>query len=455
MRTRFHVRFRWFFLGHIRVLYQIGTVYRVYCIKVMLEQESTVYMHGRRQRPRGIHWRRIFVVVIIASLLLSSVSGGLLYARPLPTIQGRAIPEAETDPPASVSMPWPSYGQSAVGLAGGGILSTSSGSTGTQKPVPTASTAKTMTALAVLDKKPLKPGESGPMITITREDMQTYDWYFQRGGSLAKIELGEKISQYDALQALMLPSANNFADTLVRWAFGSMEAYREHANALARTYGMEHSNFDDASGFSPKTVSTADDLVRLGDRALRNPVLAGIVSKPTANIAVAGTINNTNGLLGRNGINGIKTGNTDEAGGVFLVSAERKLANGKTGTVIACVMGGPDIVTAMRATLPLLDTAAANIIDKKVVAKGQPFGSYQADWSDQKVQAVAKQDIVVSTWKDSQAKVTASLQPIQGTAQAGSQAGTATATIGSQSQDVPLVLDASIEQPDWLWRIRR
>ncbi len=422
----------------------------------MLEHEPPVrsYPAGQKRR-RGLRWPRIAAVLVLIIFLASLAGGGVLYARPLPHLSSQPVSLDEVPPAASVNMPWPSYGQSAVGLAGGGILATSSGATGAQPPLPTASVAKTMTALAVLDKKPLKPGETGPTITLTAKDKQIYDWYFARGGSLAAMQEGEQINQYDALEALMLPSANNFADTLAIWAYGSMENYTKAANAMAKSFGMDTSNFDDASGFSPRTVSTADDLVRLGDRALRNPVLAEIIAKRTAQIPVAGTIYNVNGLLGKYGINGIKTGNTDEAGGVFLVSAERKLANGKTGTVIACVMGGPNLEAAMLATLPLLDATAANVVDQTVVKKGQAFGTYQAPWSSEKVQAVAKHDVIVSTWKDSRVKVTASLKSLDGPQAAGIEAGTAKVTAGAQTNEVPLVLEGSIGNPSWWWRVSR
>jgi D-alanyl-D-alanine carboxypeptidase (penicillin-binding protein 5/6) len=44
------------------------------------------------------------------------------------------------------------------------------------------------------------------------------------------VQLGEELSEYQALQALLLPSANNIAETLARWAFGSIDAYNAYAN---------------------------------------------------------------------------------------------------------------------------------------------------------------------------------------------------------------------------------
>ena len=400
--------------------------------------------HGRKPLRVAV------IVVLIVVLLGGSVGGGVLYARPLPDIIGQPAATSQPKPAAAVDMPWPGYGQSAVGLAGSGILATS----GAQRPQPTASVAKVMTALAVLKKKPLAVDQPGPNITITRADMERYNWYLANDGSLAAMQEGQQINQYDALQALLLPSANNFADALARWAFGSMEEYVKYANELAGTYGMEQSYFADASGYSPETVSTADDLVRLGDKALQNPVLAQIVAKQTAQIPVAGTIYNTNGLL-RRGLTGIKTGNTDQAGGVFLAAAKKTLASGKEGTVIVCVMGGPNLDTAMLATLPLLDATAANVVSQTVIRKGQSFGTYAAPWTAATVKAVAKSDVTLQTWRDSNTLVTASLKPLSGSQAKGAAAGTASVTAGTVVTEVPLVLDSAISSPGWLWRITR
>ena len=250
----------------------------------------------RRQRRRRFPWLRVIAIILAILVIVTGAGGGILYARPLPAISSQAAQLSQPAPAASVDMPWPGYGQSAVALAGGGILATSTGK-GKQTPLPTASVAKVMTALAVLDKKPLSIGQTGPMITITKADVAIYNYYLTNDGSLAAVQEGEQISQYDALEALMLPSANNFADTLAAWAFGSMDNYTAYANKLASSYGMENSHFADASGFSAETVSTADDLVRLGDRALRNPVLAEISAKRDAQIPVAGIIHNVTTFL--------------------------------------------------------------------------------------------------------------------------------------------------------------
>lgn len=297
--------------------------------------------------------------VLAACLLLVSSAGVYLYQRFIAE-QFAAAQSTQTiaGDIRSDNLPWPSYGQAAVGAVG-----YNTATYGKQKPAPTASVAKVMTALAILKKKPLTLGEQGPVITITQHDKDLYDYYKARDGSLAAVQVGEQITEYEALQALLLPSSNNMADTLAIWAFGSVDAYSDYANELARSLGMTQSDFADASGFSPETVSTAEDLIKLGQKAMQNPVIAQIVGQKSAIIPVAGTIHNTNALLDTPGINGLKTGNTDEAGGVFMGARIANLPSGETVQIISVVMGAPDVETALADSKPLLATAAWNFGD--------------------------------------------------------------------------------------------
>ncbi|RVW07404.1 D-alanyl-D-alanine carboxypeptidase [Prescottella agglutinans] len=191
-----------------------------------------------------------------------------------------------------------------------------------QRPRPTASTAKLITALTVLERRPLAPGEDGPVLTMTGADTDLYSSYAGRGGSAVAVGDGQELSEYEMLVGMLLPSANNLADSLAVWAFGSLSEYRTAANELVRALGMTSTTVGtDASGFSPTTTSTARDLTLLAAAAVRNPVIAEIVAQEEAVLSGVGVVRNTNRLLGRQGVVGLKTGTTGEAGGVFLFAA--------------------------------------------------------------------------------------------------------------------------------------
>jgi serine-type D-Ala-D-Ala carboxypeptidase (penicillin-binding protein 5/6) len=103
---------------------------------------------------------------------------------------------------------------------------------------------------------------------------------------------------------------------------------------------MTHTRYTDSSGYDDATVSTAVDQVRIVDRAMRLPVFASIVGTPSATLPVAGTVHNTNGLLGHNGFVGVKTGSTDAAGGCFAFRAVRWI-DGRRATITGVVLGQP------------------------------------------------------------------------------------------------------------------
>ena len=70
------------------------------------------------------------------------------------------------------------------------------------------------------------------------------------------------------------------------------------------------------------------------------PALAAIVGMSTAVVPVAGTIRNTNTLLGQDGIVGLKTGSTQAAGGCILVAAWQQESGRKT-LIVAATFGQP------------------------------------------------------------------------------------------------------------------
>jgi D-alanyl-D-alanine carboxypeptidase (penicillin-binding protein 5/6) len=125
-------------------------------------------------------------------------------------------------------------------------------------------------------------------------------------------------------------------------------------NATARSLGMSHTRYTDPSGYDDATVSTAADQVRIVDRAMRLPVFASIVATPSATLPVAGTVHNTNTLLGHNGFVGVKTGSDDAAGGCFAFRAIQWI-DGKQTTITGVVLGQPGLAAAFAAADAMVD----------------------------------------------------------------------------------------------------
>jgi D-alanyl-D-alanine carboxypeptidase (penicillin-binding protein 5/6) len=120
---------------------------------------------------------------------------------------------------------------------------------------------------------------------------------------------------------------------------------------------MTHTRYTDPSGYDDATVSTAADQVRLVDRAMRLPVFASIVATPSATLPVAGTVHNTNTLLGHSGFVGVKTGSTAAAGGCLAFRVIRWI-DGKRTRITGAVLGQPGydrIAAALAAAAAMVD----------------------------------------------------------------------------------------------------
>jgi serine-type D-Ala-D-Ala carboxypeptidase (penicillin-binding protein 5/6) len=271
---------------------------------------------------------------------------------------GTASPSGTVTPRAGTATPvqerlgavsWPADGTSAAYVSGYGVVD----GPGATRPVPIASVAKLMTAYVILLDHPLSEAEQGPDITVEPSEAAAYSSQAREGDSLVAVAAGEVISERQALEALLLPSADNMAWILARWDAGSQAAFTAKMNATARRLGMTGTNYTDASGLDSSTVSTAADQVRLGMAAMGVPALAAITAMPTAVVPVAGAIRNTNTLLGQDGIAGLKTGNTQAAGGCILIAAWEEVSGRQT-LIVAAVFGQPgtagtDLLNALQA----------------------------------------------------------------------------------------------------------
>lgn len=348
---------------------------------------------------------------------------------------------------SSKALSWPSDQQEAIGAQGFGVLATN----GEQKSAPIASIAKTMLALSVLKEKPLEKGSQGPIITITQEDLDFYTAAFKQNGSVVPVRLNEGLTEYQMLQALLLPSGDNIADTLAVWAFGSVNNYLDYSNKLAASLGLTKTHFADASGLSPQTVSSASDLVVLGDNVMQNPVLAEIVAQQQVTLPVAGTVKNYNTLLGQANIVGIKTGNTDEAGGCFLFAANETI-DGKPVVVIGAVMGAATRTQALADTKAFLQTNINNLQFVTAASAGQTVGVYNAPWGT-KYNIVAKDDVDVLVAGNAKVTVKVNLQDLKGVKKKGTVVGEITANSGAGQTKVDAVLATNIGHPPFFWKL--
>ncbi|HXE10192.1 MAG TPA: hypothetical protein VN554_02090 [Verrucomicrobiae bacterium] len=400
--------------------------------------------------PSGRHKGKRWLVVLVVPVLIAGYCTWTVR-RPAPVVAAtQSTVNAKVAVPAGNGLSWPGGAQAAVGISGSSILQTH----GTQVGTPTASTAKLITALAVLRQKPLKPGQQGPVITLTAADVALFNSYNGREGSVVPVQVGEQITEYQMLQAIMLPSANNIADSLAIWAFGSLSDYATYANGYVSQLGLTATHIgSDASGFDPSTVSSAHDLVKLGELAMQNPVLAEIVGQKTAVLPVGGLVRNVNYLLGSDGFVGVKTGNTDQAGGVF-VGATEGIIGGKQTTIVTAVTGSTNLAMAMKDSLSLMQSAQNNFQTLSVVEPGNVVARYQLPWGGS-VSAVADTYIRLRGWGGGTVPYSVHLKPLPAQAVAGDVVGTVNVPSSAinQARIVTVKLQTTPPPPPLSWRL--
>jgi hypothetical protein len=123
------------------------------------------------------------------------------------------VPTTAALPGAVPRLLWTATGQATVAVDGIGSL----GATSDQHPVPIASLAKVMTAYLVLRDHPMNANDDGANLTVTAAEAAAYATEVAANESLVKVTAGEVLTERQALEALLLPSADNMARILARW----------------------------------------------------------------------------------------------------------------------------------------------------------------------------------------------------------------------------------------------
>ncbi|MGH9131786.1 MAG: D-alanyl-D-alanine carboxypeptidase family protein [Acidimicrobiales bacterium] len=335
---------------------------------------------GGRKR-RSIGGRTLVVTALAAVCLLFGSLAGAKAANPAaptappapPIVLTRPLPAPEVVFAGSATrLAWPTHGEAAIAVSGLGTV----GSSGEDKPVPIASVAKVMTAYLTLVDHPLAIGQSGSTYTFTKADVADLHHREALDQSVLPVVAGERLSEYQLLEGMLLPSGNNIAAVLARYdAHGSLARFVNQMNANAAAMGLSHTHYTDPSGFLPSTVSTALDQVNLARAAMANPVFAHIVDETKVTLPLVGKLANDDSLVGRDGFIGIKTGSDSQAEGCFTF-ADRKYISGHEVTIFGVVLGqgrttgGPVVKVALQAGKTLADSVAAHFKLAPVLPSG-------------------------------------------------------------------------------------
>jgi serine-type D-Ala-D-Ala carboxypeptidase (penicillin-binding protein 5/6) len=318
--------------------------------------------HSHPRVPRRGVWRPLLTALLAAAVLMAGTVAWLVLDTGGPSA---AAPRTPGAPPVAAAadgldLPWPTEGQASISVEGVGSL----GSRGSRTPVPIASVTKVMTAHVLLREHPMRPGEDGADIVV---DQRAADESYSGTESTVPVEAGRTYSQRELLEYLMVGSANNVARLLARWDAGDERAFVAKMNATARELGLADTTYTGPSGLEATTTSTAADQLRLARAAMEDPVFREVVA--VREVTAPGVrVANTNKLLGRHGVIGLKTGSSTPAGG-NLVWAVRQEVAGVPRLVLGVVLGqragsnpiaggaaatevSEDLVRAVREALP-------------------------------------------------------------------------------------------------------
>ncbi|MFD8772980.1 D-alanyl-D-alanine carboxypeptidase [Streptomyces sp. NPDC059916] len=391
-------------------------------------------------------------------LLLAVVFAVVQAVRPLPAptlaLTAKSTFAFDGD---KVSLPWPAEGQGSMDVSGIGSMDRF----GEQKPVPIGSVAKAMTAYVVLKDHPLQPGKDGPSIDVDAKAEKEGGYDSEGESTLNTVKEGDKLSQKDALSAIMIPSANNVARLLARWDAGSEEAFVKKMNATAKDLGMTGTTYTDPSGLKETTVSTAQDQVKLGNELVKIQALMDITKLPTWKDPSGKTWQNYNRLVPYNNAVGVKTGSTTKAGGNLLFAATKD-AGGETVTVVGAILGQhrAPIIDTVNAVSKTAMLAAQDAVKASTILKKGDVVGYVDDGLGGQTPVVVTKNVSAVGW----AGLTVKLELADGakgaaiphSAKAGTQVGELKVGDGSGGAvTVPVALQKDLAEPGFGEKLTR
>jgi D-alanyl-D-alanine carboxypeptidase len=403
--------------------------------------------------------RRALKRITIWTVFLAVVLGAVVVAqllRPLPDAKVKmSAPGSFTFSGDALDLAWPAKGQSAAEVVGVGSL----GSSGQETPASIASVTKVMNAYLILQKYPLKKGESGPKITVDPQAAQE-----SGNGDESRVTLtaGQVLTEYQALELLMLPSANNVARLLARFHSGSEEAFVKLMNDTAAKFGMSNTTYADPAGFNADTKSTAKDQLKLAEQVMQDEIFRQIVSTPDTTLNGVKILNTNNLINPKTGVIGVKTGSSTPAGGCLMWAAYKEIGGVKR-LILGVTLGqqatspkeGDGILpTVLKVSGKQIQAAQNGLTGQTVVKKGDVVGSVD-DGLGGKIPVVATKDLVVAGFPGISGTITLDPAKLRHEEKAGKEVGTLRVGAGDGKVEVPVALQSDLNPPSIQSRLLR
>ena len=190
-----------------------------------------------------------------------------------------------------------------------------------------ASTTKILTCLLGIER-----GDLNATVEVSRSAAS------MRGSTLNLVS-GENVKLHDLLGGMMMTSGNDAATAVAEYVGGSVDGFVQMMNDKAKEIGMNDTHFTNVHGMhDPDHVSTASDMAKLAQYAIKNATFMDIVNRssyimPGNNQKREAVKNNTNFLMLQDkdtyysNATGMKTGSTNQAGACLVASASKSGMN--------------------------------------------------------------------------------------------------------------------------------
>jgi D-alanyl-D-alanine carboxypeptidase (penicillin-binding protein 5/6) len=317
------------------------------------------------------------------------------------------------------------------------------------KRLPIASTTKLMTAYLAL--KRLRPNQTIPAAPY-------------QPSAAAEIRLGlrpgEKMRVRDLLYGLLLPSANDAAQTLAVGVSGSVPAFVAAMNQAAQRLGLADTHYANPIGLDdPGNYSSAHDLVTLASILLRNKLFEQIVNTPSATLRSGDhprSVTSRNNLLGRvPWVSGVKTGHTLGAGYVLVGSGTQDST-----TLVTAVLGAPSELARDDETLELLQYGFSLYHPVQPVRQGEQIADPRLDYRSDHLSLIAGRGLPVNVREGQQVATQVDApDEVSGAVERGETLGRVTVTVdGRVAAASPLVaaeaVGAATTMDKVVWTVR-
>ncbi|MEX2642403.1 MAG: D-alanyl-D-alanine carboxypeptidase family protein [Acetobacterales bacterium] len=304
-----------------------------------------------------------------------------------------------------------------------------------------ASMSKLMTLYLLFDR--LKRGD------LSLEDrFLVSEKAWRKGGSKMFVEVGDRVSVEDLIRGIVVHSGNDATIVVAEGLAGSEEAFAAEMTARAHEIGMTNSHFVNASGWpDPEQYVTARDLATLALRLIQDfPAYYHYFAEIEFTYSDIRQ-GNRNPLLYRDlGVDGLKTGHTEEAGFGLAASAER---NGQR--LMLVVHGLDGMKSRSQESERLLDWGFRTFKNYKLFTTGEAVDQAQV-WLGQepRVPLLVPRDLTVTMKRKSRSEMQARIVyqgPVPAPVVAGDRIGSLVVSAPDfETVEIPLVAGNGVER---------